>query len=118
MGDITTRELNDLFNDTIQRCTYDLVNKDDEIIEYELFEEFDVGVSSFLHENSLNRLLKDTFINNDIKNLCLKLREMYFTISEDKRYAESVRNDIQWAELLKLSDIIKKKKKLFDLSKE
>lgn len=50
MDNISVGELNDLFVDTIQRCTCDLIDKDDETIEYELFEEFDLGVHSFLHD--------------------------------------------------------------------
>ena len=63
MDNISVGKLNDLFVDTIQRCNYGLVDKDDETIEYELFEEFDLGAHSFLHEDSLKTLLKAKFIN-------------------------------------------------------
>lgn len=109
MERISIIELNNLFIDTLQRCAYDLINKDDETIEYELFEEFDIGVNSFLHEDSLDLLLKDNFIDNDIKELSLKLREMFLLLEEDKRTADSVRNDKDWHDILQLSDLIRKK---------
>jgi hypothetical protein len=117
MEKITTAELNDLFIDAIQRCTYDLINKDDETIEYELFEEFDIGANSFLHEKSLDMLLNDNYINEDIKKLSLKLREMFLSLGEEKRNADSVRNDEEWHDVLKLSDLIRGKKNEFDLRK-
>lgn len=108
---IDTLTLNNLFDDTINRCTYNLVNKSDEIIEYELFEEFDIGATSFLHEDSLNRLMNHKFIDEDIKNLCVKLRKMFFEMPESECNSNSVRHSKKWEEILNLSDTIRKKKK-------
>lgn len=117
MEKISTEELNSLFIDTINRCTYKLIYEKDDEIEYQLFEEFDIGATSFLHEYSLNKLLKKKFINNEIKKLSIKLRKLYFEICEDDNYrnSESVRTNKKWHELLELSDTIREKKSEFDL---
>jgi len=117
MKKLTISELNDFFVDTIQRCTNDLLSKTDEVIECEILEEFDIGVISFLHENSLEQLFKNKYINENIKELSLKLREMYLSINEKKRNADSIRKDKQWHNIFKLADTIRKKKKDFDLEK-
>jgi hypothetical protein len=70
---IFATQLNDLFIDTIQKCTYNLINENDETIEYNLFEEFDLGAHSFLHENSLNMLIKCNYINEEITELSSEL---------------------------------------------
>jgi hypothetical protein len=107
-------QLNDLFIDTIQKCTYDLINENDETIEYNLFEEFDFATKLFLHENILNMLLKCNYINEEIKELSSKLREMFLSMDKQKRNAECVRKDIDWHDILKLCDLIRNKKNEFD----
>jgi hypothetical protein len=107
-------QLNDLFIDTIQRCTYNLINENDETIEYNLFEEFDFATKLFLHENILNLLLKCNYINEEIKELSSELREMFLSMDEQKRNAESVRKDKNWHDILKLCDLIRNKKNEFD----
>jgi hypothetical protein len=114
MNTISLQELNDLYVDTLQRATKKLVLEEDEEIEYQLFEEFDVGVHSFLHAESLEKLLKAGFINEEIKNLSLQLREKSIDLLENKRDAESVKNDARWQAALDLSDKIKSLKLNFD----
>ncbi|GBG07635.1 hypothetical protein PAT3040_02191 [Paenibacillus agaridevorans] len=48
----TVTERMELFLDTLQNGTY-LLNADKTTIEYKIFEEFDIGAISFLHNNNL-----------------------------------------------------------------
>lgn len=116
MKNISINELNDLFVDTLEKCTFELIHQNDEKLEYNLFEEFDVGVTSFLHEESLDRLFNKNHINNEIKQMATKLRELWFSVQNNEtiRNAECVRRNSKWWKVLKLSDLIIKKKKNFD----
>ena len=109
MNTISTKKLFELYLDTLDCCKLSLLSEADDIIEYELFEEFDIGVHSFLHHKNLEKLLKENYIDEEIKNLSIELREMYLLIDEDKHGADDVRNDKDWHAILKLSDLIKNK---------
>jgi hypothetical protein len=111
---IFATQLNDLFIDTIQKCTFNLLNENDETIEYNLFEEFDLGATPFLHENSLNMLVKYNYINEEIKELSSKLREKFMSMDKQKRNAKCVRKDEDWHDILKLGDLIWNIKNEFD----
>ena len=52
--------------DTISWCSIDILTLPDDEIAYNLFEQFDIGAQSFLHENSLAFLLKDGLITDEI----------------------------------------------------
>ena len=117
MKPISAAELNELFLDTLYRSSSkNLLGSDDEI-ESDLFEEFDSGAISFLHENTLDRLLEHGFINAEIKNLSLELREKARFLLENKRGTEPVKTDAEWVDLFRLSDKIFNLKKQFDVSK-
>jgi hypothetical protein len=107
-------QLNDLFVDTIETCTYNLINESDKTIEYNLFELFDFGAKLYLHENILNILLKCNYINEEIKELSSKLRYMLLSMDKQKMNAECVRKDKDWHDILKLCDLIRNKKNEFD----
>jgi hypothetical protein len=46
MGTITDQERLNLFNDTLDKCGTYLLIEDDETIEYNIYEDFDIGVHS------------------------------------------------------------------------
>lgn len=56
-----------------------------DIIEYNLFEEFSVDVISFLHEDTLNMFLDEGMIDNDILEKKYKIKKCLFTIRENSR---------------------------------
>jgi hypothetical protein len=116
MSEISLQKLNDLFVDTLQRATVKLLAQEDEEIEYELFEEFDAGIHSFLHENSLQKLEEAGFIDKEIKILSLELREKAIRLLENKREVEKIRFDTDWRQVLELSDKIRNLKINFDKS--
>lgn len=113
METISIQELNELYNDTLQKANSNLLLQDDEWIEGELFEDFDVDVHSFLHENTLERLYKANFLNKEIKDLSFQLRAKAIELLQKERTAEFVRKSNEWRELFELADkIIKLKLKL------
>lgn len=115
MNEIPSSELNELFLDTLKRSSSNVMGKSDEEIEYDLFEEFDSGVNSFLHETNLNKLLKSRFIDKEIKKSSLVLREKaMFVLETESRDAETVRNSKSWGEIFFLSDSIIELKSRFD----
>jgi len=106
MDNITIEKLNELFIDTLEKCSSRILQKDDDEIEYDLFEEFDIGMRSFLHEESLNRLLSENYINKEIMILSKKLRETALAIDEDKWNLEEAKTTKEWADIFYLSDRI------------
>jgi hypothetical protein len=108
MNEISVEELNECFLNTIQRVGTHLLSENDETLEYELFEEFDINAITFLHTDSLDPLLKEGFINNKIKELSLELRTKSSKLLqiEDERLAKFVRSNPKWREVFELADQI------------
>lgn len=102
--------LNRLYNnflDTFNHCGSFLFYQTDDAIMHHLFEEFSIDVVSFFHENSLNILMKEMLINEEIYFACLKIREMYMNIEMNMPQllnAKSVRESETWKLLFDLSD--------------
>jgi hypothetical protein len=83
-----------------------LLVQNDETIEYELFEEFDISIISFLHDKNLEKLLIEGFIDRETKNTTLTLRSKAFNLlnQEKNRSANFVRNSSQWDKVFELAD--------------
>lgn len=62
MNKITNKQLFDLYADTANRCSSDVKLLTNEEIEYNIFEEFDVGVMSFFHDDNLNKMINEVVI--------------------------------------------------------
>lgn len=108
MEKITVEKLMELYIDTIGKCGSYLLSEDDKVIEYNIFEEFDTGVISFLHADNL-RLLKDAgLINDEIMQKSINLRNWIQTIQQgDNWNIDAVRNSTEWKKIFELSDEIK-----------
>src|SRR5438270_13288271 len=104
MSQISARELYELYLDTIARCNRDLLKRSDEQIEHELFEEFDVGAHSFLHEDNLLKLRDAGFIDDTTVSLSKEEREKWLSLQNAPRNAAAVRADGQWKELFDLCE--------------
>jgi hypothetical protein len=50
---ISVSDSYELFVETVGKCTSDVLARNDEHIQCELFEEFEVGAHSFLHEDPM-----------------------------------------------------------------
>lgn len=106
--DISTEKLMELYVDTLKKCGINLLGLGDEDIEYNIFEEFDVGAISFLHDDTLSKLKKANLITEEISQKSSVLRSKFLRLhNTDLWNVYSVRNNKYWYEILKLSDEIK-----------
>jgi len=105
MGSISLEKLYDLYRDTLSKCGLYLLNEDNETVEYNLFEEFDIGVVSFLHEENLKKLLDAGFISSYEMENGLQLRKMVSDLQNKNEWnIKSFRVSGIWMKLLELSD--------------
>jgi hypothetical protein len=108
MNKISIDRLMELYVDTISKCGTYLLSEEDIIIEYNIFEEFDTGVISFLHTDSLQRLNEEGLISNEIMYKSIELRDLVLELQQgDKWNINAVRNSIEWKKVLELADEIK-----------
>jgi len=106
-NEISPFALMELYVDTMKKCGMFLQKADDDIIEYNIFEEFDIGVISFLHEQSLVRLENAGLISREIRQLSADLRKRFMELQNtDQWNCEAVRTSDKWEEILKISDAI------------
>lgn len=93
----------DLLNEVIYTLSLGRVHTlsltDDEISCY-LFEECDVGVFTFLHDTSLNRLLSSGHVSHDIARQCQDIRRIWIDLSVRNMTVSEVRNSGAWKCLL------------------
>jgi hypothetical protein len=108
MKQVTEQELLNLFNDTLNKCGTYLLNEDDSTIEYSIYEEFDVGVNSFFHEDSLKILLENNLINLTVykKSSLLRKKLKELELSSDWGI-ENFKSSLKWKEIMLLADEIK-----------
>jgi hypothetical protein len=104
MNEISSAELFELYLDTISRSTSALLSQCDEYIAGELFEEFDIGATSYLHETSLARLQDAGYINEEIATLSTKLREKWFILQPMDSTLMEIKNANEWKEFFQMSD--------------
>ena len=79
---ISPEELYSLYKDTLHKCQSKIFNYADDIIEMMVFEDFVIGATSFLHDNSLNRLLDNHLIDKKQYDLSREIRALFFEIED------------------------------------
>ncbi len=110
--EISDEELYELYIDTLEKCGTYLLTEDDEIIGYNIFEEFDVDATSFLYIDSLERLFKAGLINKEEMEKSSLLRDMTFALRANNEWSlEAIRTSPKWKKLLELADEIKQIRK-------
>lgn len=103
-----TKKLYEYFLDTLSHCGSFIFGSSKEEIEYEIFEEFDIGVISFLHEDSLKQLLDSKLITFEIYSRCLLLRKNVLKLQELGLWKiDLVKVNERWKEIIMLCDEIK-----------
>lgn len=103
-----TKKLYDYFLDTLSHCGTFILDSNKEDIKYQIFEEFDIGIISFLHENSLKQLLDSKFITFDVYNKCLLLRKQVLELQElDLWKIDLIKTNEKWRDVILLCDEIK-----------
>lgn len=103
---ISIDRLYTLLLDTAQRGSSRVRSLPDEELEYNLFEEFDVGAHSFFHEASLNRLQEAGRIDVHVASLCAKARELWLSQiqANDRSTVQQIRSDPKWDQLFECCD--------------
>ncbi len=108
MNQISCAKLFEFFTDTFDHFGTFLLNADTEDIGYYVFEEFDCDSVTFLHENTLDRLLEKGYISAEVYPLCQLLRKKVRELDgTDLWDVEAVRSAPEWYELMVLADKIK-----------
>lgn len=108
MNNRTVKDLMIDFVDTLQQCGMHLLKMSDEDIEYHIFEEFDGGAISFLHENTLSELKKANLITEIMLQKSAELRIKFMALIDTEQWnVDSVKYSKKWREILELSDEIK-----------
>ncbi|MGJ1269434.1 hypothetical protein ACR78F_19040 [Sphingobacterium spiritivorum] len=108
MKEINITELYDYYKDTLNKVGVFLYNESDLIIEYNLFEEFDIGIHTFFHYKSLQRLYIEGYINSEEMKKSMLLREMVLELEYDGEWnVESFKKSSKWRSVMELSDMLK-----------
>jgi hypothetical protein len=108
MKQITENQLLDFYNDTLNRCGMFLLNEDDETIEYNIYEDFDIGIHSFLHIDSLNRLYDKGLISLSKLEKSALLHDKVIDLQSSKEWDfENFKSSEKWKEIMMLCDEIK-----------
>ena len=107
---ISLEERYENFKKTIQECGSYLLTESDDTIKHHLFEEFSIDAISFLHEDTLNLLLDEGMINDDILEKSIELRNSFIQLEKNVELlsVEAVRTVEEWKRLLRTSDEIRK----------
>lgn len=108
MEKISDKQLMEMYLDTLEKCGAYLLKKSDEDIEYNLFEEFDIGATTFLHDTVLGKLKLAGYIDSNIIEKSKKLRNQYMLLQDSNEYTvEYVKRSARWRKIMELSDEIK-----------
>ncbi|MCR4857039.1 MAG: hypothetical protein K5890_02410 [Bacteroidales bacterium] len=82
MKEISPEELYSLYKDTLYRCQSKIFQYADDIIETMVFENFVIGATSFLHDDSLKTLFNNHLIDKKQYDLSRKIRALFFEIED------------------------------------
>ncbi len=103
----SAEDIYEWYLDTIQRCGTYLLKADDETIEYEIFEVFDIGIISFFYIDTLMILFNARLITKDEMDKGLRLRQMMFDLQKNNEWnLKSFRTSPNWKKVLDLVDEI------------
>jgi hypothetical protein len=108
ISSISNEELKQYYLYTLQNCTLDLLNKSDEVIENQIFEEFDAGVITFLHISNLQKLFDAGYITKEILEKSIELRNLVLELQKNGIWnIETFKVSPEWKNILTLSDFTK-----------
>jgi len=99
------QKLLELYNDTLEKCGVYLLSEDDEVIAYNIYEEFDIGVHSFLYMDNLKKLYDQGLISLDKLNDSHMLRDLVIQLQNSGEWGiENFRTSKKWRKIMELSD--------------
>lgn len=79
-----------------------------------ILEELDIEVVSFLHNDTVDRLVESNLIPAEITSSVDDLRNKTLTLLQDKRTINDIRNDSDWKFVRQLANQIKNKIQSFN----
>jgi len=82
MKEISPEELYSLYKDTLYKCQSKIFNYADDIVETMVFEDFVIGATSFLHDDSLNTLINNHLIDKKQYDLTRRIRALFLEIED------------------------------------
>lgn len=103
---ISINTLYDLYLDTVARCARSLIRETDEVIGYNLFEEFASGAVTFLHEDNLAKLQGAGYINDEMLDLSKQVREKWLALQSQDWSFEEIRTRQEWQSVFAICDRI------------
>ncbi len=98
------------FKNVLKHCGCFLLSVDVDDIEYHIFEEFDIGVRTYMYDDMLELFLENGFIDEEIEKRCRLLRSAFVEIQPNYHELWNVQSVIKhpkWKNILELSDEIK-----------
>jgi hypothetical protein len=77
----------------------------DEEIEYQLYEQFDIGAWSFLHEDNLLKLREAGYIDDEMVAMSKEVRERWLALEQKRPWSiAEIKTGREWQELFELCD--------------
>lgn len=98
------------FKHILKHCGIFLLDSDETDVEYHIFEEFDIGVRTYMYEDMLELFLDNGLIDEEIEKKCKLLRALFVDIQPNYPKLwniQSVKKHPKWRVVLELSDEIK-----------
>lgn len=89
----------ELLLNTLSRLDEKKLTLTNEELSYEIFEELDSEYHTFLHEETVDRLIIGKKIPSNLRKRILDLRENIRPVMEGKHEIEAYRNDQDWQKL-------------------
>lgn len=96
MCEISAVELYVFYRDTIEKCNSATRSLPTDELLYNLYEEFPVGVTSFFHDTSSEKLLANDLIDSHMAKLSCRIRKSWFALQEQKWSVEEIRTEACW----------------------
>lgn len=103
---ITIEKSYDLFISTLSRLDNQNLSLSDDDLDYEIFEELGSEYHSFLHEWTVDRLIKAKRIPDSIRERILNLRQLISRVIDSKNTVFKYRNDPDWKNVRKEGNAI------------
>lgn len=108
MNPISIGNLFQMYMSTFNHCGEFLLNLSDEKIGTFIFEEFDIEATTFLHQNTLDKLKNAEFIDEAEYNYSKELRRKFVELQGTALWnVESVKTAPEWRKIMRLADKIR-----------
>ena len=82
------------------------MKKSDEEIEYTIFKDAVIDITTFLYNTTLDLFLSEGIINLEIYQMCAVFRKEFLDLEKNFSNAKDIRNSTRWNRLFTMSDEI------------